>query len=40
MTVNSLGDDGSVVCHYFDFTKHEMVTVTLTAAELRTSPDA
>jgi hypothetical protein len=38
MTVNSVGDDGSVICHYFDFSKHEMVTVTLTTAELRISP--
>jgi uncharacterized protein YodC (DUF2158 family) len=40
MTINSVGDDGAVVCHYFDFTKHEMVTVTLTAAELKISSDA
>jgi len=40
MTVSSVGDDGSVICHYFDFSKHEMVTVTLSMAELRISPDA
>jgi hypothetical protein len=40
MTVNSVGDDVSVISHCFDFSKYEMVTVTLTMAELRVSPDA
>ena len=40
MTINSIGDDGAVICHYYDFAKHEMVTVTLTTAELRISPEA
>jgi uncharacterized protein YodC (DUF2158 family) len=40
MIVNSVGDEGSVVCHYFDFSEHEMVTVTLTMAELSISRDA
>lgn len=40
MTVSSISEDGSIVCHYFDYTKHEMVTVTLAAPELKISPDA